>query len=236
MWAFHPLEGQVGSESEPGSNAGDETYVMDTLALTAGKGRRAAEFVFENHADVGATLQANWCLIPYYGTDLTLGVHEVNAMEALTISKAARQAGVGVETVRFYERQRLIEQPPKPTGSGVRTYSPDLVTRIRFIKEAQQIGFSLREIRELLTLRATASADCSDVREQAVAKLEEVRRKVDQLQQIGSALETLIAACPGCGGLQACSIMDALTQRSGGHLASDRARQDSKRPTRRSSR
>ena len=156
-------------------------------------------------------------------------------MKALTISKAAREAGVGVETVRFYERQGLIEQAPKPTGSGVRIYSPDMVARIRFIREAQQIGFSLREIRELLALRADPSADCSDVREQATAKLEEVRRKIERLREIGTALETLIAACPGRGGLQACSIMDALTQRSHGHLAADRARQpNSKRPTQRS--
>jgi len=156
-------------------------------------------------------------------------------MKGLTISKAAREAGVGIETVRFYERQALIEQPPKPPGSGARTYSPNMVARIRFIKEAQQIGFSLREIGELLTLHADPSADCSDVREQATAKLEEVRRKIERLQEIGTALETLIAACPGRGGLQACSIMDALTQRSSGHLAVDRARQpNSKRPTRRS--
>jgi MerR family transcriptional regulator, copper efflux regulator len=155
-------------------------------------------------------------------------------MKALTIGKAAREAGVGVETVRFYERQGLIEQPPKPLGSGVRTYSPDMVARIRFIREAQQIGFSLREIGELLTLRADPSADCSDVREQASAKLEEVCRKIERLREIGAALQTLIAACPGRGALQACSIMDALTQRSDSHLAADRARQNAKRPTRRS--
>jgi MerR family transcriptional regulator, copper efflux regulator len=155
-------------------------------------------------------------------------------VKGLTISKAAREAGVGVETVRFYERQGLIQQPPKPLGPGVRTYSPDMVARIRFIREAQQIGFSLREIGELLTLGADPSADCSDVREQATAKLGEVRQKIERLQEIGTALETLIAACPGRGGLQACSIMDALTQRSDGHLAVNGARQNSKRPTRRS--
>lgn len=156
-------------------------------------------------------------------------------MKALTIGKAAREAGVGVETVRFYERQGLVEQPPKPLGSGVRIYSPEMVARIRFIKEAQQIGFSLREIRELLTLRADPSADCSDVREQAVAKLDEVRRKIDRLREIGTALETLIAACPGRGGLQACSIMDALIQRSDSHVDGDAVHQpNSKRHTRRS--
>ena len=153
-------------------------------------------------------------LIPYYSTDLTLGTSKVKSMTALTISKAAGEAGVGVETIRFYERQGLIEQPPRPAGSGVRRYSPETVERIRFIKEAQQIGFSLREVQDLLALRADPSADCSDVREQAVAKRTEVRRKIDQLQQIEAALETLIAACPGRGGMQACSIMDALTLRS----------------------
>ena len=137
-------------------------------------------------------------------------------MKALTIGGAASEAGVNVETVRFYERRGLIEQPPK--GDGYRTYSPELVARIRFIKEAQQIGFSLKEIRELLTLRADPSADSSEVREQAVVKLREVRRKIEQLQQVGAALETLIAACPGRGGLQACSIIEALTLRSAKHI------------------
>jgi Hg(II)-responsive transcriptional regulator len=135
----------------------------------------------------------------------------------LTIGKAATEAGVNVETIRFYERQGLVEQPPKPDGAGVRRYSADTVARIRFIKEAQQIGFSLREIGDLLALRADPAADCAEVREQAVAKLHEVRRKIERLQEIGAALETLIAACPGHGGLQACSIMDALTLRSEGH-------------------
>src|SRR5713101_6543606 len=132
-------------------------------------------------------------------------------MRALTIGRAAHEAGVNIETVRFYERRGLIERPPK--GDGYRIYSPDQVARIRFIKEAQQIGFSLTEIGELLTLRADPAADCSDVQQQAVAKRQEVRRKIQQLQEIDAALETLIATCPGSGALQACSIMDALTLR-----------------------
>ncbi len=133
-------------------------------------------------------------------------------MPTLTIGKAARDADVNIETVRFYERRGLIDRPPK--GKGYRVYTPEQVARIRFIKEAQQIGFSLSEIGDLLALRADPAADCADVRQQAIAKLEEVRRKIEQLHQIGAALETLIAACPGQGALQACSIMDALTLRS----------------------
>lgn len=135
-------------------------------------------------------------------------------MQGLTIGTAARDAGVGVETIRFYERQKLIERPPKPAGSGVRRYPAETISRIRFVREAQQLGFSLREIRELLALRADPAADCSKVREQAMEKLNEVQQKIERLQQIGSALQTLIAACPAHGGLQACSIIDALEMRS----------------------
>ena len=131
-------------------------------------------------------------------------------MGDLTIAKAARAASVGVETIRFYERRGLIEQPKKPQGSGFRVYSPALVKRIKFIRQAQQIGFSLHEIQELLALKADPAADCSMVRSQAVAKLEEVQRKIEQLRQIGSALKALIAVCPGHGGLQACTILDTL--------------------------
>ncbi|MFQ5773752.1 MAG: MerR family DNA-binding protein [Kiloniellaceae bacterium] len=140
-------------------------------------------------------------------------------MNRMTISKAARAAGVGVETIRFYERKGLIEQPPKPDASGFRTYPIETVQRIRFIRLAQEIGFSLREIEELLSLRADPAADCSDVRERATAKLAEVDRKIAQLEQIRGALQDLIAACPGRGALRACSILEALTdvEQGGGH-------------------
>ena len=132
-------------------------------------------------------------------------------MPVLTIARAAREAGVNIETVRFYERRGLIERPPK--GEGYRVYSPDHVARIRFIKEAQQIGFSLAEAKELLALRADPNADCSAIQRQAIAKQQEVRRKIEQLREIDAALETLIAACPGQGALQCCSIIDALNHR-----------------------
>lgn len=140
----------------------------------------------------------------------------------LSIGRAAREAGVGVETIRFYERQSLVQQPPKPHGAGARLYPASTVERIRFVREAQELGFSLREIKELLGLRADPGSDCSAVREQATAKLDEVRRKISRLGEIGAALERLIATCPGHGGLQACSIMDALTSRSGGHSAASK--------------
>lgn len=128
----------------------------------------------------------------------------------MTISRAAERAGVGVETVRFYERRGLIEQPPRPRDGGYRSYDDRTVERIRFIRQAQELGFSLREIAELLSLRADPAADCGDVRIQAMSKREEVDRKIAQLGQIRAALDELIATCPGSGALRTCTIIDAL--------------------------
>ena len=136
-------------------------------------------------------------------------------MKTMTIGHAARQAEVGVETIRFYERKGLIDQPLKPLDAGFRVYPAETVQRIRFIRQAQGIGFSLREITELLSLKADPSADCADVRAQATMKLDEVNRKIARLEEIRSALTDLIAACPGRGALRACSIMDALVTATG---------------------
>jgi len=149
------------------------------------------------------------------------GFDKEEAMNAMTIGPAARLAGVGIETIRFYERRGLIEQPPKPAGSGFRVYPEETVLRLRFIRQAQEIGFSLREIDELLSMRADPAADCGDVRDRATAKLTEVNRKIAQLGQIRGALEELIAACPGRGALRACSILEALADaETGGGVGS----------------
>ncbi len=120
------------------------------------------------------------------------------SIQHLTIGKAAAEAGVSVETVRFYERRGLIEQPPK--GEGYRVYPAEMVARIRFIRQAQQIGFSLREVQELLLLRADPATGCADVRRQAAQKIEEVDRKIAGLQRVRAALETVISACPAEAG------------------------------------
>src|SRR5262249_45643748 len=116
--------------------------------------------------------------------------------KGMTISGAAGRAGVGVETIRFYERRGLIEQPLRPE-SGYRFYEDAIVERIRFIRQAQELGFSLREIMELLSLRADPTADCSAIRTQAMTKRREVDRKIAQLQHMRVALDTLIESCPG---------------------------------------
>lgn len=136
-------------------------------------------------------------------------------MTAMTIGRAARAAGVGVETIRFYQRKGLIEQPLRPRDAGFRVYPEETVQRIRFIRQAQAIGFSLGEIIELLSLRADPSAGSSDVRARSIAKRDEVAQKISHLQKIHAALEELISACPGEGAVRKCSIMEALAATEG---------------------
>ena len=134
-------------------------------------------------------------------------------MTSMTIGRLAREAGVGVETVRFYERRRLIEQPLRPDGGGFRSYPPHTLERLRFIRQAQGLGFSLAEIEDLLSLRADPSKDCGDVRRRAAAKLVEVERKIARLENVRAALQELIAACPARGALRTCSILGAIEGR-----------------------
>lgn len=135
-------------------------------------------------------------------------------MTNLTIGKAAKAAGVRIATIRFYERRGLIAQAPKPE-SGYRTYPPATVDRIRFIRQAQEIGFSLAEVAELLSLRADPDADCADVRGRAIGKRAEVQAKLAKLAQMRDALDELIASCPGGGNTKACTILDAMQRKAG---------------------
>lgn len=131
-------------------------------------------------------------------------------MTNLTIGKAATAAGVRIATIRFYERRDVIAQPRKPE-TGYRTYPSDTVARVRFIRQAQAIGFSLTEIEDLLSLQARPDAACGDVRDRARAKRAEVERKIDRLVRIRDALDDLIVTCPGRGVLRACSMLSALS-------------------------
>src|ERR1041384_5413921 len=98
-------------------------------------------------------------------------------MKPLTIGEVARRAGVGVETVRFYERQGLLAEPPR-RGSGYRQYDQEAVAVLRFIRRAKELGFTLREIKGLLALRLDASATRAEVRKQAEAKLADIEARI----------------------------------------------------------
>ncbi len=129
----------------------------------------------------------------------------------MRIGEAANRAGVGVETVRFYEQKGLIDQPVKPQNGGYREYTRQQVRHIRFIRRAQRLGFTLSEIVELLTLKTGKNAQCVDVQKRASTKLKEVNSRLQNLEKIKTTLETLIESCPGRGPAHDCSILEAIT-------------------------
>jgi len=129
-------------------------------------------------------------------------------MAGQTITKAARAAGVHVETIRYYERRGLIGRPP--SLGGYRTYPDETVRRLRFIKRAQRLGFSLREIRELLALRSGPLSTGAAVRRKAEAKVEDIDKKICELRAMRRALDALAKACPGTGPADRCPILRSL--------------------------
>jgi Hg(II)-responsive transcriptional regulator len=134
-------------------------------------------------------------------------------METFSIGQVARRAGVGVETIRFYEREGLLEEPAR-RASGYRQYAEEVVKQIRFIKRAKLLGFSLKEIRELLTLRVDAEISCEQVKERAAAKLAEVEQKIVELQHMRQALLQVTSLCAGEGPKSRCPMLDALAHDS----------------------
>lgn len=114
-----------------------------------------------------------------------------------------------METVRFYERRGLVRRPIRP-GAGYRAYPEETVARIRFVRNAQALGFTLQEIKEMLALRVTAGTSCAAVRSRAAAKAAEVKRRLAEMERLRIALDKLVASCPGRGALTSCTILEAL--------------------------
>jgi Hg(II)-responsive transcriptional regulator len=135
---------------------------------------------------------------------------------SLTIGQVAKGAGVGVETVRFYEREGLVPAP-KRRPSGYRQYPADTVRRIRFVQAAKDLGFTLKEVRELLSLRVSAGKSCADVRDLAHQKLAAVDAKLVELQRVRTALAELAEACTGSGPTSECPFLDALDAQGDAH-------------------
>jgi len=127
----------------------------------------------------------------------------------MTIGTIARAAGVGIDTVRFYEREGLLPEP-KRRASGYRDYQPATVQRLRFIRRAKELGFSLEEIRELLALSADRERGVRGVKQRAESRLAEVERRIRELRRVQRGLKHLIDACPGHGALESCPILTAL--------------------------
>lgn len=129
-------------------------------------------------------------------------------MSNFSIGKLADSAGVAIDTVRYYERNGLL-QPAGRLASGYRRYGEAELRRLRFIRRAKALGFSLEDIRTLLELSAERSV--AKVKRAAQLKLANIEARIAELERVGAGLRKLIAACPGHGRAEACPILNALT-------------------------
>ncbi|HEV8646425.1 MAG TPA: heavy metal-responsive transcriptional regulator [Burkholderiales bacterium] len=129
--------------------------------------------------------------------------------DLLTIGKLARQGGVNIQTIRYYERRGLIPKPNR-SSSGYRLYDEEAVRRLGFVRKAQLLGFSLHEIDELLSLRMRPGITCADIRKRARQKIATVEEKIAELTRIRGALAKLATACRGEGPTSECPILEAL--------------------------
>jgi len=142
-------------------------------------------------------------------------------MKGMTVGQLAHNAGVKVSTVRYYERRRLLAEPHRG-DSGYRQYNPEAVARIRSIRRAQELGFSLRDIRELLALRSAPRATCGDIKHAAEGKLADIEARIRSLQRMKQALRKLVSVCGGRGAVAECPILEALETKETIEFMTDR--------------
>ena len=127
--------------------------------------------------------------------------------QALKIGQLAQRAAVNLQTIRYHEREGLLPEPRR-LSSGYRLYTDSMVRRVRFIKRAQEIGFSLAEIRELLSLRADGQPN--EVRAIAEAKIADIEDKMRTLKAMKTVLNRLTERCSGCGPASECPILESI--------------------------
>jgi len=130
-------------------------------------------------------------------------------MRQKTIGWVAKEADVNAQTVLYYERRGLLPAPSRSL-SGYRLFNEDTVRRIRFIKRAQELGFTLKQVMALLALQGEQNASCAEVSAMAAGHFEDIEQKIHDLERMREALIPLVNACPGKGSLKACPIMDSL--------------------------
>ncbi|MDX2094657.1 MAG: heavy metal-responsive transcriptional regulator [Alphaproteobacteria bacterium] len=131
-------------------------------------------------------------------------------MTGLTIGKLAKICAVSTDTVRYYERVGVLLRPER-TAAGYRVYARQSVQRLQFIRRAQSLGFTLEEIKELLTLHRLETTDCGDIKQRTEKKIDEIKQRIGDLRAMQRALEKLAAACKGKGAqLEECNILEYL--------------------------
>ena len=137
-------------------------------------------------------------------------------MTSMHIGRLAAQANVSVDTVRYYERAQLLP-PPSRTVSGYRMYPATAVERLRFIRRAKELGFSLDEIRDLLTLSDQRETGVASIRGIAAQRLADVEARLAELERLRDGLKHLVDACPGHGDPDQCPILNAFTSTNDEH-------------------
>jgi MerR family mercuric resistance operon transcriptional regulator len=130
-------------------------------------------------------------------------------MNSLTIGHLAKESGVNLETVRYYERRGLLSKPPR-SASGYRLFPNEAAQRLKFIQRAKELGFSLKEIGELLSLRVSPTTTSAGIRAKAKSKIADIRSKIRTLESMERTLRKLTNSCPGCGPLAECPILESL--------------------------
>ena len=129
----------------------------------------------------------------------------------MTIGKLARHSGVSIDSIRFYERKGLLEEPLR-TESNYRMYSVNAAQRLRFIKKSQKLGFSLEEIKELLRLSHDASASKADIKQITEGKIADIRVRIQDLGRMLKALKQMDECCDGQGPATECPILKSLAE------------------------
>lgn len=132
----------------------------------------------------------------------------------LRSSTLAERGGVNLQTIRYYEREGLLPKPPR-LKSGYRMFPETAVQRVRFIKRAQELGFQLSEVRQLLSIQIDPAKECSDVQRLAKAKVEDIEARIRTLQSMRRVLSNLADACPGRGPSSECPILESMEAKEG---------------------
>lgn len=137
--------------------------------------------------------------------------------EAMTIGTLAKKAGVGVETIRFYEREKLLQKPERTAGN-YRAYAPAALARLNFIRQAKNLGFTLDEIRRLLRMSENDASDAGDFHAVARSKIEWLDRRMEEMRSMRATLVKAVAACPGHGSdKSACPVLALFTGEEAHH-------------------
>jgi MerR family transcriptional regulator, copper efflux regulator len=157
--------------------------------------------------------------VVYYGVYIHMSCEESAIMKLMQIGEVSKRAEVGIETIRYYEREGLLSEPER-RPSGYRQYDESVVARLHFIRRAKELGFTLGEIGELLGLRYDNKTKCVHVRQRAEQKIQDIEAKIASLQKMKRSLRKLIRTCEHRDSIEACPLLNGLDDetRSAGRL------------------